>query len=106
MNQPNEDKAKQTTPSATGAPENPQPQKLETAEQAIERAKVVLGEQKAVRYEVTRLDEWMPTDPKGKDSPRAVWRVQLFDASNRYIEWVVLDETTGEPLQVGQTGNG
>lgn len=63
----------------------------------------MLGPQKAARYEASHLDEWMPTDPNSKEGPRAAWKVQLYDGSNRYVGWVVLDEKTGDPLQMGET---
>lgn len=75
--------------------------KLDSAEQAIEQAKAVLGRQVAARYEATHIDTWMPTVPTSDDSPRSVWMIKLFDEANRYVGWAVLDEQTGDPLQVG-----
>jgi hypothetical protein len=82
----------------------PKPQKLETANQAIERSNIVLPRLKGARYEATHLDAWMPTVPTSTDTPRGAWKVKQYNASDKYVGWVVLDEITGDPLQVGHTG--
>jgi hypothetical protein len=53
---------------------------------------------------VLLTDAWMPTVPTSTDTPRGAWKVKQYDASDKFVGWVVLDEITGDPLQVGHTG--